>query len=131
ENRTDARGYYLCRQGLEVELQAAGKNSHRNFLRIRGRKDELHVLGRFLQRLQHRVERLLGEHVYFVDQINLVPPHGGRITRVVEDLAHVVDAGVRGGIELEQIDKATGVDVGTRRADSAGRRRHPLHAIEA
>src|SRR3712207_8814228 len=33
------------------------------FRSVGGREDEFHVLGRFLERLQHRVEGVVGEHV--------------------------------------------------------------------
>ena len=82
----------------------------------------LHVLGRLLERLQHRVERGLRQHVHFVDQVDLVAADRRRVARVVEDLAHVVDAGVRRGVELEQVDEAAGVDVDARGAHAARRR---------
>ena len=102
------------RQLLEVELQAAGEHRDRDLLRIGRRQHELHVFGRLLERLQHRVERRLGQHVDFVDQVDLVAPRRRRVARVVEDLAHVVDAGVRRRVELQQVDEPAGVDVGAR-----------------
>ena len=45
------------RQRLQVELQAARQHGHRNLLRVGRRQHELDVLGRLLERLQHRVER--------------------------------------------------------------------------
>ena len=111
------------RQRLQVELQAARQHGHRNLLRVGRRQHELDVLGRLLERLQHRVERGLRQHVHFVDQVDLVAADRRRVARVVEDLAHVVDAGVRRGVELEQVDEAAGVDVDARGADAARRRR--------
>src|SRR6266700_1327334 len=69
--------------------------------------------------------------MHFVDQIHLVASNGWRITGVIEDLAHVVDAGVRCGIELEQINKSPRVDIGAGRADTARRRRDALDAVKA
>ena len=89
------------------------------------------VLGRLLERLQHRVERRLRQHVHFVDQVDLVAAGRRRVARVVEDLAHVVDAGVGRGVEFEQVDEAPGVDVLAGRADAAGRRGHAGQAVEA
>ena len=106
----DARADQRGRQRLQVELQAARQHRHRNLLRVRRRQHEVHVLGRLLERLQHRVERGLRQHVHFVDQVDLVAADRRRVARVVEDLAHVVDAGVRRGVELEQVDEAAGVD---------------------
>src|SRR6185437_3491475 len=59
--------------------------------------------------------------VYFVDQIHLVAADGRGIARAVEDVAHVVDTGIRCGVELDQIDKAPGVDRGAGTAIDAGR----------
>ena len=69
--------------------------------------------------------------MYFIDEINLVSSHRRSVASVVQNLAHVVDAGIRRRVELEQIDEAAGIDVDTRRTDSARRRRDALHAIEA
>ena len=110
----------LARHLLQVELQAARQHRHRNLLRIGGGEDELDVLGRLLQRLQHRVEGLLGQHVHFVDHINLEAAARRRIHGVVQQLAHVVDAGVGGGVDLDQVDEAAAVDLGAGGADAAG-----------
>ncbi len=119
-------------QRLQVELQAAREHRHRNLLRVGRRKHELDVLRRLLQRLQHRIEGRLRQHVHFVDQVDLVAPDGRRIARVVEDLAHVVDAGVRRGVEFQQVDEAAGVDVDACRAHAAGRRGDAVgDAVEA
>ena len=121
-----------CRQKLQVELQAARQHRNGNLLRIGRSQHELHVLGRLLKRFQHRVEGRLRQHVDFVDEVDLVAPHGRRVARVVQDLAHVVDAGVRRGIELEQVDEAARIDVDACRARAAGRRGHTVReAIEA
>ena len=89
------------------------------------------MLGRLLERLQHRVERGLRQHVHFVDQVDLVASDCRRVPRVVENLPHVVDAGVGRGVELEEVDEATGIDLGAGRADTARRGGNARHAIEA
>ena len=132
ENLCETADDQRRRQELQVELQAAREYRDRNFLRIGGRQHELHVLGRLLQGLEHRVERRLRQHVHFVDQVDLVAADRRRITRVVQDLAHVVDAGVRRGVELEQVDEAAGIDVDAGGARAAGRCGHAVRdAIEA
>lgn len=50
---------------------AAGEDGERDLFRLGGGEDEEHVLGRFLQRFQQRVEGLLREHVHFVDDVHL------------------------------------------------------------
>jgi hypothetical protein len=56
---------------LEVELQAARQHRDRDLLRVGGGDDELDVLGRLLEGLQHGVEGMPGEHVHFVDHVTL------------------------------------------------------------
>ena len=50
-----------------------------------------------------RVERLLGQHVDLVDDVDLVARRDRRIADAVDDLANVVDAGMRGGVHLEHV----------------------------
>ena len=82
----------------------------------------LHVRRRLLQRLQQRVERVARQHVDFVDDEHL----GARLQRAVadglDDLAHVVHAGVAGGVHLDHVRVAVGQDgdaVGAHAAGSA------------
>ena len=53
-----------------------------------------------------RVERLLRQHVHFVDDVDLVARAGRCIAHAVDDLADVVDAGARGGVHLQDVDMA-------------------------
>ena len=69
-------------------------------------EQELHVLRRLLQRLQQAVEGLLRQHVHFVDDVDLGARRHRPVARVLDDLAHVVDAGVRGGVHLDHVDVA-------------------------
>ncbi|CAG2138013.1 hypothetical protein LMG26411_01507 [Cupriavidus numazuensis] len=79
---------------LEIELQATRQHRDRNLLRVGGGQDELDVAGRLLQRLQHRVEGVVGQHVHFVDHVDLEAPRRRRVHRLVEQLRHFVDAAV-------------------------------------
>ena len=69
------------------------------------------MLGRLLQRLQHRVERVPGELVHLVDHVDLEAPARRRVLRGLEQLAHLVDLGVGRGVDLEQVDETPGVDL--------------------
>ena len=117
-------------QTLEIELDTARKDGHGQLLRVRRGQQELDVRRRFFERLQQGVERRLGKHVHFVDQIDLVPATRGHVLGVVDELAHVVDAGIAGCVDLQQIDKAACVDVRANAANPAGRRSRALLAIE-
>jgi hypothetical protein len=96
---------------LEVELQAAREHRHRDFLRVGGGKDELDVLGRLLQRLQHGVEGRGGQHVHFVDDVHLEAAARRRVGGVLQQLAHLVDLGVGRGVDLDEVHEAAGIDL--------------------
>ncbi|GJD76755.1 hypothetical protein CFIICLFH_5014 [Methylobacterium goesingense] len=87
----------------QVEALAAGQDRHRHLADLGGGEHEFRVRRRLLQRLQKGVERLLGEHVDFVDDVDLVARLRWRIADAVDDAAYVVDAGMRGGIHLQHI----------------------------
>src|SRR5690606_7357360 len=118
-------------QPLEVELQAARQHRDQQLFRVGRREQELHVLRRFLQRLEQRVERLLGQHVDFVDQVDLVAAARGHVLRVVDQVADVVDAGIGGRVDLQQVDVASGVDRQAGLALPAGIGARALLAVQA
>ena len=90
----------------QIEADAARAHGDRHFLDLGGREQELDVLGRLLERLQQAIEGLLREHVHFVDDIDLGARRNRAIARVLDDLAHVVDAGMGGGVHLDHVDVA-------------------------
>ena len=115
---------------LEVELQAATQHSDRHLLRIGRGQDEAHVVGRLFQRLEHRVERMLGQHVHFIDHVDLVARVAGRVRGPLQQRHHVVHTAVAGGIHLDVVDEAAGVDRRAGVADVAGCGRHVTAAVE-
>jgi hypothetical protein len=88
------------------------------------------VLWRLLEGLQHGVEGVPGEHVHFVDHIDLVAPLDRGIHRLVQQRRHVVHATVRGRIHLHVIGKTIRVDGGTGRALVAGCSGDPDLAVQ-
>ncbi len=115
---------------LEIELQAAGKNRHRNLLRVGGRQNEFHVLRGFFEGLQHGVERRRREHVHLVDDIDLEATAGRRIDGVLEQLPHLIDTRIGRRVDLEEVDETSRIDFQTRRAGAAGRRADAGFAIQ-
>ncbi len=116
---------------LQVELQATRQNRDRNSLRICGRKDELDVLRRLLQRFQHRIESRFGEHVYFVDDVNLVTGSRGCVKRILEQFPHLFHLRIGGRIHLKQINEAPRINFSAGRTYPAGRRGNACPAIES
>ncbi len=115
----------------QVEPLAAGQHGHRDLPQLGGGEHEFHVRRGFLQRLQQRVERVAGQHVDLVDHEHLgAGLHGAEAGRL-DDLAHVVDAGARGGIHFHHVGVAIGQDGDAVRAHAAGIRGWPSGAVRA
>mmetsp|Transcript_38418 Transcript_38418/g.106772 ORF Transcript_38418/g.106772 Transcript_38418/m.106772 type:complete len:258 (-) Transcript_38418:416-1189(-) len=104
----------------QVELQAARQHGDRHLLRVGRREHELQVLGRLLQRLEHRVERGVRQHVHFVDHVDLEAADDRLVDRLVQQLRDLLDAAVGGGIELHVVDEAALVDVAAGVAHATG-----------
>ena len=96
----------------EVEALAAGEHGDRHLAHLGGGEDEADVLRRLLERLQKAVEGGLRQHVDFVDDVDLVAGDRRPVARRLDDLADVVDAGVRGGVHLDHVDMAAFHDGG-------------------
>ena len=94
---------------LEVEpLQAAQhrRGGLRDLLRLGRGEDEHDARRRLLEDLEQRVPRLAREHVRLVHDVDLVPiVAGGRVHRALAQLARVVDAAVRRGVDLDDVER--------------------------
>ena len=90
----------------QVEALAARQHRDRHLADLGRGEHELHVRRRLFQRLQQRVERRARQHVHFVEDVDLVARRHRRIAHRLVDLAHVVDAVVRGGVHLDHVDVA-------------------------
>ena len=83
-------------------------NRGRDRLRLGGAEHEHHPLGRLLQRFQQRVESVVGDLVGFVNDEDLVAVTRRAVTDALSQLANVVDAAVRGGIDLDNVHRRAG-----------------------
>ena len=88
----------------EIEPLAARQDRDRDLRRLGRAEDELHMLRRLFQRLQQGVEGLAGEHVDFVDDVDLEPRPAGPHVDVLPQLADFVDAAVAGPVDLQHVD---------------------------
>ncbi len=86
--------------------------------------------GRLFQRLQHRVECRLRQHVDFVDDVHLEAPAGRRIQRAFQQLAHVVHLRVGRRVQFDQVDKTPAVDFRAGAAHAARRGGDAVNAIQ-
>ena len=78
----------------EIKALAARKHGHRHLADFGGGENELHMRRRLFEGLEKGVERLLREHVHFVDDVDLVAGEDRRVAHALENFAYVVDAGV-------------------------------------
>ena len=97
-------------QPLQVELEAAGEHGDGQLVRFGGGEDELDVFRRLFQRLEQRIEAALGEHVHFVDQVDLEAALRRQILDIVQQFAGVLHLGARGGVDFDQVDEAAFVN---------------------
>ena len=119
------------RQRLQLEDLRPRLDRLRHVLRIRRRHHELDVRRRLFDRFQQRVEGALRQAVDFVDDEDLEAiAHRRDRQRLDDDLAHGIDAGVGGAVDLEDVDVAAlrDLDAGVALAARLGRR--SLFAIQ-
>ena len=86
-------GNHAYGQSFQVELQTTGQDRYWQFLWIRGREQEFYMRRRLFQGLQQGIEAVIGQHVYFVDQVDLVATAGWRILHVLEQLTGIFHLG--------------------------------------
>ena len=96
----DERG----RDAAQVETLAARENRGQNFFRVRRREHEFHVLRRFFQRLQQRVEGGGGEHVHFVDDVDFEFRGGRGVFAGFAQFADLLHAVVARAVDFQHVD---------------------------
>ncbi|CAB3758216.1 hypothetical protein LMG29542_03263 [Paraburkholderia humisilvae] len=115
--RHDMPGRHL----LQIELQTARQHRDRNLLRIGGRQNEFDMRRRLFERFEHCVERVVRQHVHFVDHIDLEARIDRRIHRALEQRGHFVDPAIARRIHFDIVDEAPFVDLPARAAHAARR----------
>ena len=68
------------------------------------------MLGRLLENFQKGVECARGEHMYLVYDINSVLSLNGGEIRLVAQVAYIVNAVIRGGVYLDNVEHGAVVD---------------------
>ena len=85
---------------------------------------------RLLEGLQQRVECRLREHVHLVDDEDLVSRLERDVSRLVAEITNVIHAGVRGRINLDDVDLAPGIEGDASLAGAAGLSSRTRLAVE-
>ena len=94
------------RQQGELEVLGARADRRQHLLRIGRREHEHDVGGRLLERLQQRVRRRRRQHVHLVDDVHLAPARRADAEmHALDELAHRLDAVVRRGVELDEVEE--------------------------
>ena len=124
-------GNTLSAEVFKIELQTSRQHRDRQFLRIRGGEQKLYVRRRLFEGFQQRSKARLGEHMHFIDKIDLVATSRGRILNIVQQLAHIIYASARCSIHLNQIDKPPFADLSTGGTLTAGNRTDTGFTVEA
>ena len=91
---------------MEVKALAAGENGRQQLVGFGRRQDEDNVRRRLLQRLEEGVGGLLGEHVDFIDDIDLVARLVGGVVHLLAEVSDFVDTAVAGGIDFDNVHSA-------------------------
>jgi len=94
----------------KVKPLTAGLNSRQDFIGFGRGKDEFHMRRRFLQNLQQRIERIRGEHVNFIDDIDFKSSPGRQINRIGNQLPHMLHLIVGGAVDFDYINILAGMN---------------------
>ena len=123
----------IRRHQAERVVVGARANRADDALGFGRREDELDVLGRLLDELEQRVEALVRDHVGLVDDEDLVSVAHRRKGGALAQVAGVVDAAVRGRVDLDDVERAgaAGGQLAARFALTAGGVRGALRAVQA
>ncbi len=105
---------------LQIELQTARQDRDRNLLRIGRGQNEFDVRWRLFQRLEHGVKGVPGQHVNFVNHVDLVTARAGGVDRLLQQLGHLFHTSVGGSVQLYIINKAARINLGTSAANATG-----------
>ena len=121
--------HHVHRQQVELQVLRAAADGLADLLRIGGGQHEHDVRRRLLQRLQQRGLGRLGEHVHLVEDVHLVPA-GRAQRRLLDEVAHRVDAVVAGRVELVHVVAGATLDREARLALAARLAVDGLLAVE-
>ena len=119
------------RDSPQVKALAARKDGGQHLFGLRGGEHELHMFRRLLQRLEERVECLLGKHVHLINDVHLVARGGRRVVHRVPQFANLVNAAITRAINLEYIQRATLDNLGATFVVVLEVHRRPIGCIKA
>src|SRR5256714_4917228 len=96
----------FLRDAAEVEALRSRHDGGRDLLRLGRSENEHRVRRGFFEGLQERIERFGRELVRLVDDVHLVLPGRRSETDLIAKVAHLVDAAIRRGVDLDEVQEA-------------------------
>ncbi len=102
-------GHQIGAQQSQFEHLTAAPNGLGHLVRLGGGQYPGHVDRGLLQRLEQSVLGARREHVNLVEQVHLRPARGCE-SHTLQQLAHVVDLVVGGGVQFVQVERAVLLD---------------------
>ena len=100
---TDTLCYDLAWHEPEIETQTTRQNRGGNLVYLGCGKDENRVRRRLFERLQKSIERSLGKHVHFVDDVDLVSADRGWKVDLVRQFPDLIHRVVGRSVYLENV----------------------------
>ncbi len=95
-----------------------------------GRENENDIGRRFFDSFQESVECTVGEHMNFVDNVNFITCAVRREENLVLYFPHIVDGGVRGAVDFDDVESITPCYFGTVGARPAGILRRAFFTVQ-
>ncbi len=130
QNIADMRHKNRFGKLAEHKMLAAAQNGHRELMLFCRGQDKGNARRWLLKRFQEGVEGLLGKHVGFVDDEDLVAAFQGGVAHGVAQAADIVDAAVGSAVYLQHIHKVSLGDTAAGVALVARLARRGLFAVE-
>ena len=100
----------LRRYLAKIKTLTARKHRQRHLIRLGRRHDKKDILRRLLQSFQKRVKSLVGQHMYFVDDIDFLFAVRRSKAYFVPELADLVNTAVSRGVNFNDVGKSVLVD---------------------
>ena len=114
----------------EVEPLAPPDDRSRHLVRLRGGQDEPDPGRRLFEDLQQRVERLAGQALGLVDDVDLLASLDRRRGRLLAQLSGIFDATVRRGVDLHHVEVCALADRDALVTAATRLRGRPSHAVD-
>ena len=129
-DRLQLPGEGLQPEPTEVEALRPADDRGRHLERFGGGQHEPHAGRRFLEDLQQGVERLAGEPLRLVDDVDLLAALHRRGGRLLAQFARVLHPAVAGGVDLDDVEVRAFTDRDALGTHAARLGRGPLLAVD-